>query len=76
MRVPTCSKPPLGIKTRRIHQEERLEELRGAIIRYAEQFVVIPVEWTEEWNELTMKLSGDPKWKELANKPAYEANGE
>lgn len=52
-------KPPLGVMPRRLHEETRREELRGAIIRYAEAGRPINAEWTEEYNELVKKRDND-----------------
>ena len=50
-------KPPLGIKPKFIHDEQRREELKQAINRYFEANKPIPMEWIEEYNELV----GDKK---------------
>ncbi len=49
-------KPPLGIKPKRIHDEERLEELTAAINRYKNTTFDIPQEWINERNELMLTL--------------------
>lgn len=48
-------KPPLGLKPRRIHDEERVNELANAIHRYVNNVKEIPIEWIEEYNELIEK---------------------
>ena len=46
------TKPPLGLKPRFIHDEQRLGEVKTAIIRYYESSKKLPLEWIEEYNEL------------------------
>lgn len=52
-------KPPLGIIPKRFWQEkqneERLSQLRLAILRYVEAKHPIPEEWITEYNELIKK---------------------
>lgn len=45
-------KPPLGLKPQSINNSERLGEVRGAICRYYDAELEIPVKWVEEYNEL------------------------
>jgi hypothetical protein len=45
-------KPPIGLRPKRISDKERLNEVRGAIVRYYDAELKIPVEWIEEYNEL------------------------
>jgi len=49
-------KPLLGVKPRSIHDEQRAEELSGAIMRYIQANRRIPTEWLEEYNELLKKM--------------------
>lgn len=49
-------KPPIGLKPRFIHDEERLVQVRSAIDRYMKANMRVPVEWIEEHNELTGRL--------------------
>jgi len=49
-------KNPLGVKPRFIHDEQRAEELSGAIMRYIQANRRIPTEWLEEYNELLKKI--------------------
>lgn len=44
--------PPIGLKPKFINRLERLNEVRGAIVRYYDTELKIPVEWIEEYNEL------------------------
>ena len=46
------SKPPIGLKPKKYHSLERLNEVRSAIVRYYDDELPIPVEWIEEYNEL------------------------
>jgi len=48
--------PPLGIKPRYIHEEERAIELGEAINRYTRAKFPIPIEWVEEYNEIRARL--------------------
>jgi ribosomal protein S27E len=54
------SKPPLGIMPRRIHDSIRARELVNAIERYIDACKEIPIEWVEEYNELTEYLKNRP----------------
>ncbi|MCY8587582.1 hypothetical protein [Bacillus haynesii] len=49
-------KPSTGVKPRFIHDEQRAEELSGAIMRYIQDNRRIPIEWLEEYNELLKKM--------------------
>jgi hypothetical protein len=44
--------PPIGLKPKFVNRLERLNEVRGAIVRYYDAKLKIPVEWIEEYNEL------------------------
>mgnify|MGYP003627288332 FL=1 len=44
--------PPIGLKPKFVNRLERLNEVRGAIVRYYEASREIPIEWVEEYNEL------------------------
>lgn len=50
-------KPPLGLKPRQIHEDERLEQIDAAIVRYLHDDKVVPLEWLEERNELINRRS-------------------
>lgn len=54
-------KPPLGLKPRRIHQSQRLQEILEAIQRYEKTEKEIPSEWIEEYNEILEKMKLDFK---------------
>ena len=49
-------KPPLGMISKRFHDErvkaERFNEVCGAIARYYDAGLKINIEWIEEYNEL------------------------
>lgn len=40
--------PPLGLKPRKIHDRDRMNEIISAIERYSEATMPIPKEWTDE----------------------------
>jgi hypothetical protein len=44
--------PPIGLKPKFVNRLERLQEVRGAIVRYYDASMKIPIEWIEEYNEL------------------------
>lgn len=48
--------PPLGARPRFVVEEERLNELKGAIMRFVEANYPIPLEQILEYNELSGKL--------------------
>ena len=43
---------PLGLIPKRIRNAERRKEILAAVMRYAVEEKVIPLEWLEEYNEL------------------------
>lgn len=49
---PTVDKPPIGIKPRKIHDFQRLEELFEATLRYMEAKKKVPREWVDEIRDL------------------------
>lgn len=48
--------PPIGLKPKFVNKLERLNEIRGAIVRYYDAEMQIPVEWIVEYNELIEEL--------------------
>lgn len=50
--IPRRKKPPLGLKPRSIHDEERLSEVMGAVARSFAESAIIPVDWTNELLDL------------------------
>ena len=53
------SKPPIGLKPKKYHSLERLNEVRSAIVRYYDDELPIPVEWIEEYNELLNQIKDE-----------------
>lgn len=51
-------KPPLGVKPRWLHDEERLKDLGGAIYRYLNEQYPITLDWIKEYNELISRRNG------------------
>ena len=53
---PTYKKPPIGLMPRDIHDRntkiERFNQVCGAITRYYQEGLKIPIDWIEEYNEL------------------------
>lgn len=45
-------KPPIGVMPKEIWKWHRAKELSGAIRRYSDKYMKIPIEWVEEYNEL------------------------
>lgn len=56
VRPPEKQRPPKGIPPKFIWQEERLEEIKKAILRRRNTDADIPIEWYEEFFELTDEL--------------------
>lgn len=53
--------PPIGVKPRFIHDEQRLDEIEKAIVRFAGAHWPIPDEVTEEYNELAERLKREKR---------------
>lgn len=51
--------PPLGVKPRWLIEEERIADLKAAVLRFLEANRPIPQMITDEYNELTEKLEED-----------------
>ena len=45
-------KPPLGLTPKYIRNEQRMKEIRDAVVRYEEADKKIPIEWIEEYENL------------------------
>ena len=45
-------KPPLGLRPKKFADAERFTEVCGAISRYYNDEIEIPIEWVEEYNQL------------------------
>ncbi|MGE9751377.1 hypothetical protein ACQP3R_00265 [Bacillus inaquosorum] len=52
-----CTKPPLGVIPKWLHDERRAEELKAAIDRRLSANWHIPPEWIEEYNLLIRQLT-------------------
>ncbi len=46
-------KPPLGLMPKKLHDSSRMLEIMNAVIRYFRDCKSVPIEWIEEYNELT-----------------------
>lgn len=57
----TVPKPPIGVKPRNLHDEERANALDEAMVRYLNEDLPFPVEWAVEWNELRARLNKEQK---------------
>ena len=44
-------RPPIGIKPKKLHDEERFNQLHEAIYERASSTLEIPIEWVQEYNE-------------------------
>jgi hypothetical protein len=44
--------PPLGLKPRYIHDEERMLDIKSAIVRMINADATISIEWVQEYNEI------------------------
>lgn len=59
----TTTKPPLGAKPRRLHNEIRMRELDEAMARYKMAGLDVPAEWVAERNDLSIdetRLGANP----------------
>lgn len=54
-------KPPIGVKPRSVHDEERANALDEAMVRYLNEDLPFPIEWAVEWNELRARLNKEQK---------------
>lgn len=54
-------KPPIGVKPRNLHDEERANALDEAMVRYLNDDLPFPIEWAVEWNELRARLNKEQK---------------
>ncbi len=52
---PRSDKPPLGLKPKYIHDQERFHEVCGAISRMYQAGREIQIDWIEEYNEYVKK---------------------
>tara|TARA_R110000737_G_scaffold349153_1_gene384649 strand:- start:170 stop:355 length:186 start_codon:yes stop_codon:yes gene_type:complete len=54
---PIHTKPPIGLRLKYISDTDRMNEVRGAIARYYDAELKIPIEWIEEYNYLIELLN-------------------
>lgn len=59
------SKPPIGIIPKDIFKLERLKDVTKAIDRRIKAEWAIPIEWVEEYNELTEEVQSAVGKEEL-----------
>lgn len=57
----TVPKPPIGVKPRNLHDEERANALDESMVRYLNEDLPFPIEWAVEWNELRARLNKEQK---------------
>lgn len=50
------TKPPLGVMPREIWYRQRQKDLADAIVRYLEAGMKAPLEWIEEYNDISDRL--------------------
>ena len=58
-------KPPIGLKPKEIHDQDRAWEIMAAMERYKKAGKTIPVEWQEEYVFLTKPCDNCPEWENL-----------
>lgn len=51
------SRPPLGLKPRKLHDQHRQDQIEEAIERYMRDDKPLPLEWVEEYNELVKRYA-------------------
>lgn len=54
-------KPPLGLIPKYHYEYQRLQDIIGAINRYLEAELEVPVIWLEEYNEIIEKRKNNAK---------------
>jgi hypothetical protein len=54
-------KYPLGLTPKHIWQLQRLQEIKDAMNRYSEAYLLIPTEWIQEYNELVKLIEKEGK---------------
>lgn len=52
-------KPPLGLIPRWLHREQRLNEIIAAMSRYIYAGMQLPIDWVEEYNQITKEIKAD-----------------
>ena len=68
---PSADKPPLGLKPRKLHNQNRRAELTGAFGRYICYDKEIPLAWIHEYNELIVEMK-----KNIKTNPESPEGGE
>jgi len=68
---PSADKPPLGLKPRKLHNQNRRAELTGAFGRYICYDKEIPLAWIHEYNELIVEMK-----KNIKTNPGSPEGGE
>ena len=53
MNLSAHKKPPIGVVPKYLHDSIRQGSLAEAIKRYVEAKIQIPIEWVEEYNEIS-----------------------
>ncbi len=57
-------KPPLGLRPRWISDEQRLNEIVCAMIRYSKDNNAIPHSWIDELEDIVKKIPLWTQWKQ------------
>ena len=57
IKVAQNEKPKLGLVPKRIHNQQRAEDIQFSIMANFENEKPIPIEWVEEYNELVGELN-------------------
>ena len=58
------NKPPLGIKPRHIHDQQRLSDIFDAILRYMTEGVPVPLDWLHEANDILCRYKDNSRQEE------------
>ena len=67
--------PPLGLKPRWLVEEERFNEVDGAIKRYVQANKMVPSEWRDEWNELYVRKEKKAQEDRLRDRESKKIHG-
>lgn len=54
--MPELKKPPLGLKPKKLHRQERMRDILRAMLRYTEAGITIPREWVKEFGTIYRRL--------------------
>ena len=63
------TKPPEGLTPQKVRNEQRLQEIKGAVDRYMRAELMVSLDWIEEYNKLVVKVAA------ASNGKASEACG-